>query len=106
MWDNLREELRLEKIILDLQNRIKYIKPAESIKFLTLQIVPDAINLETRISIKIFTSILQEAFNNIKGQLTSEYKDINSKHKREELYKSEIEYLLNNEILGNTSTKF
>ena len=80
--------------------------PAEGVKFLMLQITPDTTHLETRVGIKNFASTSQEGLSNAKGKVFDEHKEIRSECEQEEMHKSKVEHLMNNEILGNSNAKF
>jgi len=64
------------------------------------------LHIETRVGIKVISIILQDSFSNMKEELLESTSNINSEHRREEIYKSSINLLLNNHVLGNNINKY
>ena len=97
----LKEELLREIKIKELEEKLHHVAPSEDVKFLMLQMTPCILYLETRVSVTIITLILQDSLGNAKGRHLENTHNVNSDHKREEMWKSFINLLLNNHILGN-----
>ena len=66
---------------------------------------PCILRMETRVSVKVMTLMLQDGLINAKGSLLENTNNVNSHHIREEIHKSSINVLLNNHILGNDINK-
>ena len=101
----LKEELLREIKTKELEEKLHHLAPLEGVKFLTLQMIPCILHMETRVGVKITILILQDGLSNAKGRFLENTHNANSEHRREETYKSSINSLLNNHILGNNVKK-
>jgi len=64
------------------------------------------LHMETRIRIKIFTLMLQDGLSNAKAGLISATNNIRSEQKKEKIFKTLIENVLNTQIIGNNINKY
>ena len=60
--------------------------------------MPYTLHVETRIGLKVLTLILQDGLSNAKGGLLSSTSSVRSESRRENMFKSSIDELFNNEF--------
>ena len=102
----IKEELKRERTLKELQDKLNHLTPAEGVKFLMLQMTPCMSHMETRVGLKIMSLILQDGLSNAKGSLLPSTQNIRSEYQREQIYNKHIEGLFNTTILGNMINKY